>query len=140
MSMSMSMSMSEPSALRPRDPRRYAAARFRPGAVYPYAPMGAPAISLESIPMSGALALKLALKMLDGDKDVPKETVIPLQIVTTLRLARLWQADGRARHASELLAQVYGWLTQGFDNPVLRDAKALLHELTDTVDSAAISN
>lgn len=54
-----------------------------PGAVYPYAPMGAPAISLESTPMSGALALKLALKVLDGDKEVPKETVIPLQIVTT---------------------------------------------------------
>jgi len=54
-----------------------------PSATYPYAPMGAPAISLESTPMSGALALKLALKVLEGDKSVPKETVIPLQIVTT---------------------------------------------------------
>jgi len=54
-----------------------------PSATYPYAPMGAPAISLESTPMSGALALKLAVKLLDGDKSVPKETVIPLQIVTT---------------------------------------------------------
>ena len=70
------MSMSEPRALRPR------VAILPPGSVpgvYPYAPMGAPAISLESTPMSGALALKLALKLLDGDKDVPKETVIPLQ-------------------------------------------------------------
>ena len=52
-------------------------------ATYPYAPMGAPAISLESTPMSGALAVKLALKVLDGDKEVPKDTTVPLQIVTT---------------------------------------------------------
>lgn len=57
-----------------------------PDAKYPYAPMGAPAISLESTPMSGALALKLALKVLEGDKNVPKNTVIPLQIVTTANI------------------------------------------------------
>lgn len=57
-----------------------------PDAKYPYSPMGAPAISLESTPMSGALALKLALKVLDGDKTVPKDTVIPLQIVTTANI------------------------------------------------------
>lgn len=49
----------------------------------PYAPMGSPAISLDSPPMSGALALKLALKVLNGDKSVPKDTVLPLQIVTS---------------------------------------------------------
>jgi ribose transport system substrate-binding protein len=54
-----------------------------PDATMPYAPMGAPGISLESTPMSGALALKLALKVLGGDKSVPKDTVIPLQIVTS---------------------------------------------------------
>ena len=57
-----------------------------PDATYPYAPMGAPAISLESTPMSGALALKLALKVLDGDKSVQRETIIPLQIVTTANI------------------------------------------------------
>lgn len=54
-----------------------------PGATMPYAPMGAPGISLDSPPMSGALALKLALKVLQGDKSVPKETILPLQIVTS---------------------------------------------------------
>lgn len=53
-----------------------------PDATPPYAPMGAPAISLESTPVSGALALKLAMKVLDGET-VPKDTVIPLQIVTS---------------------------------------------------------
>ena len=51
------------------------------------------------------------------------------ELNAALRLARLWQADGRAGDARELLAPVYGWFTVGFDNPVLRDAKALLEEL-----------
>ncbi len=49
-----------------------------PDAKLPYAPMGAPGISVESPPVSGALALKLALKVLGGDKNVPKDTVIPI--------------------------------------------------------------
>ena len=53
-----------------------------PDATLPYAPMGAPAISLESTPMSGALALKLAMQVLEG-KEVPKDTVVPLQVVTS---------------------------------------------------------
>jgi hypothetical protein len=27
------------------------------------------------------------------------------------------------------VAPVYGWFTEGFDTPVLKEAKALLHEL-----------
>jgi ribose transport system substrate-binding protein len=54
-----------------------------PDATMPYAPIGAPAISLESPPMSGALALKIALKVLQGDKSIPKDTVIPLPMVTS---------------------------------------------------------
>lgn len=53
-----------------------------PDATPPYAPMGAPAISLESTPMSGALALKLALQVLEG-KEVPKDTVLALDVVTS---------------------------------------------------------
>jgi len=62
------------------------------------------------------------------------------ELNAALRLARLWQADGRASGARELLAPVYGWFTEGFDNPVLRDAKKLLDELTGTIDPAAISD
>lgn len=54
-----------------------------PEAKFPYAPMGAPGISLDSPPYSGALAMKLALKVLGGDKSVPKDTVIPLEVVTS---------------------------------------------------------
>jgi predicted ATPase len=44
-------------------------------------------------------------------------------------LARLWLHQGKRVEARELLASVYGWFTEGFDAPVLREAKALLDEL-----------
>jgi class 3 adenylate cyclase len=44
-------------------------------------------------------------------------------------LARLWRDQGKRAEAHDLLAPVYGWFTEGFDTPVLRNAKALLDEL-----------
>ena len=46
--------------------------------------------------------------------------------------------QARAGDARDLLASVYGWFTEGFDNPVLRDAKVLLDQLTGAFDPAAI--
>jgi predicted ATPase len=45
-------------------------------------------------------------------------------------LARLWRGQGRPAEARDLLAPVYGWFTEGFDTQDLKDAKALLDELT----------
>jgi predicted ATPase len=44
-------------------------------------------------------------------------------------LARLWRDQGKHTEARDLLAPVYSWFTEGFDTPVLQDAKALLDEL-----------
>ena len=44
-------------------------------------------------------------------------------------LARLWGEQGRRAEARELLAPIYGWFTEGFDTPDLKEAKALLDEL-----------
>ena len=44
-------------------------------------------------------------------------------------LARLWRDQGKRAEARDLLAPIYGWFTEGFDTPVLQDAKALLDEL-----------
>jgi predicted ATPase len=44
-------------------------------------------------------------------------------------LARLWRDQGKCTEAHELLASVYGWFTEGFDTPVLQEAKALLDQL-----------
>ena len=45
-------------------------------------------------------------------------------------MARLWQDQGKRETARELLAPVYGWFTEGFDTRDLKEAKALLNELT----------
>jgi class 3 adenylate cyclase/predicted ATPase len=44
-------------------------------------------------------------------------------------LARLWSEQGRQGEALDLLAPVYGWFTEGFDTPDLKDAEKLLAEL-----------
>jgi len=44
-------------------------------------------------------------------------------------LARLSGDQGRREEARDLLAPVYGWFTEGFDTPDLKEAKALLGEL-----------
>ncbi len=44
-------------------------------------------------------------------------------------LARLRRDQGKRTEARELLAPIYGWFTEGFDTPALKEAKALLDEL-----------
>jgi len=46
-----------------------------------------------------------------------------------MKLARLLDSDGRRAEARNMLAEIYGWFTEGFDTPDLKDAKALLDEL-----------
>ena len=45
-------------------------------------------------------------------------------------LARLWRDQGKRTQARDLLAPIYGWFTEGFDTVDLKQAKALLDELT----------
>ena len=52
-----------------------------------------------------------------------------LELRATLSLARLLQKEGRSEEAKQLLSEIYGWFTEGFDTPDLKDAKALLEEL-----------
>jgi predicted ATPase len=44
-------------------------------------------------------------------------------------LARLWSEQGEKQKAYDLLAPLYGWFSEGFDTPDLRQAKALLDAL-----------
>ena len=50
------------------------------------------------------------------------------ELRASLGLARLWRKQGRRDEARQLVAPVYGWFTQGFDTPDLKQAKALLDE------------
>ena len=52
-----------------------------------------------------------------------------LELRAAMSLSRLWQRQGQQDAARELLAEVYGWFTEGFDTADLQEAKALLEEL-----------
>jgi predicted ATPase len=51
------------------------------------------------------------------------------ELRAAVSLANLWRGQGRRADAGELLAPVYGWFTEGFDTPDLKEAKALTEEL-----------
>jgi predicted ATPase len=51
------------------------------------------------------------------------------ELRAAISLARLWRDQGRRAEARDLLAPIYGWFTEGFDTPDLKEAKALLEEL-----------
>ena len=46
-----------------------------------------------------------------------------------MSLARLRRDQGHHAEARDVFAPVYGWFTEGFDTPDLKEAKALLDEL-----------
>jgi predicted ATPase len=47
-----------------------------------------------------------------------------------MSLARLWRDQGKVQQARELLAPVYAWFTEGFGTRDLKEAKALLEDLS----------
>ena len=52
------------------------------------------------------------------------------ELRATNGLARLMQKQGRTEAARQMLAQIYGWFTEGFETPDLKEAEALLGELS----------
>jgi tetratricopeptide (TPR) repeat protein len=51
------------------------------------------------------------------------------ELRATTSLARLLAKQGRREEARQILAEIYGWFTEGFDTADLKGAKALLDEL-----------
>ena len=52
------------------------------------------------------------------------------ELRAAVSLAGLHRDQGRRAEARDLLAPVYRWFTEGFGTPDLKEAKALLDELT----------
>jgi len=48
----------------------------------------------------------------------------------TTSLVRLLAMQGKREVARTMLADIYNWFTEGFDTADLKDAKALLEELS----------
>jgi DNA-binding SARP family transcriptional activator/predicted ATPase len=59
------------------------------------------------------------------------KAALSLEMRAAISLARLWQGQGRVMEAYELLSAVYNQFTEGFDTPDLKDAQALLADLTN---------
>ncbi len=51
------------------------------------------------------------------------------ELRAVMSLGRLWQQQGKRNEARRMLAEIYGWFTEGFDTKDLQEAKALLEEL-----------
>ena len=57
------------------------------------------------------------------------QEVKSLELRAATSLARLWQTQGQPDAARQLLAEIYGWFSEGFGTPDLQDARALLDQL-----------
>ena len=53
-----------------------------------------------------------------------------LEMRAAMSLSRLWQRQGKTAEALQLLGEIYGWFTEGFDMADLKAAKELLEELS----------
>ena len=87
--------------------------------------------------LRGELMLRSALSDHESDASLQlalatarKQGSRGYELRAAMSLARLWGEQGRRAKAHELLAPVYGWFTEGFDTADLKEAKALLDELT----------
>jgi predicted ATPase len=51
------------------------------------------------------------------------------ELRATMGLCRLWEKQGKREEARRMLAEIYGWFSEGFDTRDLQEAQALLEEL-----------
>jgi predicted ATPase len=58
-----------------------------------------------------------------------KQSAKSLELRATMSLARLLAKQNRRDEARTMLAEIYNWITEGFDTADLKEAKALLDEL-----------
>jgi predicted ATPase len=60
-----------------------------------------------------------------------KQQAKSLELRAVMSLSRLWQRQGKRTEAHRMLAEIYGWFTEGFDTADLQEAKALLEQLSE---------
>jgi predicted ATPase len=85
----------------------------------------------------GELLLMKGVNEYEVDRDYQKaidvargQNAKSMELRATMSLARLWQKKGKKKEAFKILKEIYDWFTEGFDTQDLKDAKALLEELS----------
>jgi predicted ATPase len=58
-----------------------------------------------------------------------RQEAMSLELRAVTSLCRLWQHQGKCAEAHQMLAEVSGWFTEGFDTADLQEARALLEAL-----------
>jgi predicted ATPase len=58
-----------------------------------------------------------------------RQEATSLELRAATSLSQLWQRQGKCTETRQLLGEVYGWFTEGFDTADLQEAKALLEAL-----------
>ncbi|MBI3303479.1 MAG: hypothetical protein HYZ72_15555, partial [Deltaproteobacteria bacterium] len=77
-------------------------------------------------PQAEAEAEACFLKAIDIAR---RQSAKSLELRAVMSLSRLWQQQGKQEEARRMLAEIYGWFTEGFDTADLKEARALLAEL-----------
>jgi hypothetical protein len=87
--------------------------------------------------LKGELSLLTAASDFNGDEHfrraievARKQNARSLELRATTSLARLLAKQGKRYEGRAMLADIYNWFTEGFDTLDLKDAKALLGELS----------
>jgi predicted ATPase len=84
----------------------------------------------ELLQQQGADPQLVEASLLRGLAIAHQQEAKSLELRTAVALARLWQEHDKHRRAHDLLADIYGWFTEGFNTPDLVEARALLEELS----------
>jgi serine/threonine protein kinase/predicted ATPase len=84
----------------------------------------------ELLQMQGASDAEVAASYLHAIEIAEGQQARSWELRATTSLARLWQKQGRTEKARQQLGEIYDWFTEGFDTADLKDAKALLDDLS----------
>jgi predicted ATPase len=59
-----------------------------------------------------------------------RQSAKSVELQAVLCLSRLYHQQGKKEEGRRMLAEIYGWFTEGFDTADLQEAKALLQVLS----------
>jgi DNA-binding SARP family transcriptional activator/predicted ATPase len=84
----------------------------------------------ELLSRKGADDGEIEQQVLKAINTAREQSARSLELRATVSLGRLWQAQGKRKEARQTLAKIYDWFTEGFDTIDLKEAQALLDELS----------